>query len=486
MFIERIDERPAARVQRRMAKSFTPHLSVALLVVGLLGLPLPTLLASTEAQLRDACTASRQNEQFRELVRTLAFEQALKACDANTPAKPKDDCRASARFWLASQRLVEGRFEESVKLFGEGEKLAGEFGRPNGWKQKPGWGATADMLTYATRRRDLGVIRPEFTQKLILAVAQEIDAPYGGKQVRTRLDPCIVLHARLSFGMTARYVETFSAGRMSIAVDHIVLPATVTMLSPRGVIAESSLRPWTADLAATKHKLAAENDAIFYLYPKSGGIANAGGGTVPIVPGIIASPRRAIGRLPTGWATMRNFAQSFHEYLHTAEAMTGFGMTSHGGAATDRLRALTGRSGESEWADWMWQNKIREKADKLAQEKKRSGYEVMFGTSRVRSSLTEQAVREAAELFAKEGSQRIKERRAEALSALARADELRKAGKQSEAAETAYAGLAGFPWSRRNIRRARAIVEKSDLPQQRRQEMLEEIRRREERYYRAR
>ena len=436
-----------------------------LLLASLLSLTVSTFAG--ESDLAQACTNSRTSNDYAELIRTLAFDEARDACDREFAVKPKRDCRAKARYWLAVREFAEGNFDRSQALFREAKSIVGSGKGPAEWYKKPGWGATDDMIRILAERKALGDVKPEYSQKVMLLAVRNLDADNGDKHLRNTLDPCDVRHLELSMRLLSRYLETFTSGAYSMALDHTVVETTATKLE-RGKAVLNSFSPWNDELTLQLTKVVRSSDVIVFLYPKGGGIADGGGYGIPLLPGFLSSPKRGVIRLPTGWATISNYAQIFHEYLHTVEAMTGIKTTTHGVEETARVLSFTGLqkgTGESNWAEWYFRHTLQEKADALRAKKGTSGWQELFGGSVTKPlRLSEAGVRALFRDREQAGEETLKERLLRAKEQDTQAYKYYNSGHRQDAATSAVEAVRLYPWQEEYLNHARWFIRHSGLP----------------------
>ncbi|TGN14659.1 hypothetical protein [Leptospira ilyithenensis] len=434
---------------------------------------------------KESCTASLKEKTFSELIRTLAFKEAEEFCDIQYADNPKKDCRASARYWSAVKEFSEQRFESSLDKFKTAKQILGGKDDPKDWQKRPGWGATDDMIRYLEKRSSLGKTDAEYKQKVAFIYLSETDAEQGGKRFQSKLDPCTIGHLNLSMGLVARYLETFTNGRFSLEFENLIFNTKVTKLETK-MVSLTSLQPWTEDFAVQLGEINRKFDTLLVVFPQVGGRATGGSNFFPIIPGVLNGEIRGTISLPAGWATVSNYPQIFHEYLHTVEMMTGIESTSHGSAQQARIEAFTGlpKSGESDWAEWFFRNTILEKVNQASEKKGGSGWKTVFGRSAsFPFLLSDESIRKLYRLKNEKGEDYVKELRNKAEEYNKQAYKLYNSQKNKEAAEQSFLSATTFPWTFLYIKNAKWFIENSSLKKDSKEIMLEKLKELKKEYY---
>jgi|GEM_PF-7056148 len=285
-----------------------------------------------------------------------AFEEGLTHCGDSSK------CSATIRNWLAVREFSQGNYAAAEKWFSEAESLAAQYPPSATWKKKRGWGALEDVRRYLAARKELGAITPEYVQKIRVVYPRRTRATSpNGKTVKYDGNVCNLRHLELNFGLLKQYIELFSRGKLSIAVDYRVVDADVTRMDKRGKGIFESIAPWGAEMEKLLADSAQNYDLVWFMYPYKGGIASGGVGRLPLD----SSGKNTIGMrrvwYPDGWARYGNFPQFFHEYLHTVEFSMGLKITAHNSVETTRILKQTGLSkglGESDYAEWHFAHTI--------------------------------------------------------------------------------------------------------------------------------
>lgn len=285
-----------------------------------------------------------------------AFEEGLTHCGDSSK------CASTIRNWLAVREFSQGNYAAAEKWFAEAETLAAKYPPSGTWKKKRGWGAVEDVRRYLAARKELGAITPEYVQKIRVVYPRRTRATSpSGKALKYDGNVCNLRHLELNFGLLKQYLELFSRGRLSIAVDYRVVDADVTRMDKRGKGILESIVPWGAEMDQLMADSGQNYDLVWFLYPNKGGIASGGVGRLPLD----SSGKNSIGMrrvwYPDGWARYGNFPQFLHEYLHTVEFSMGLKITAHNGAESARILKQTGLSkglGESDYAEWHFANTI--------------------------------------------------------------------------------------------------------------------------------
>lgn len=361
---------------------------------------------SIEEELNNQCQILSDQllpkDNYSRLIRKMEFEKARDFCD--TLPKDKRNCKASAMFWLGAKEFANRNDEKAEKYFITGLEFKKTNGKVADWipykVNHTGWGNPEDMLRYIQKSKTLDVKEPKYTQTFTYVIIANTDT---GK-IQKQMDPCLALHGLLSLKVLQRYIELFSDNQLTIDIKIVNLTQTATLLNDRNYIMLSGLVPWDENLSLQMNQIAAESDLVFIAFPRFGGNANANYGSFPIVPKLANSPFRTYIKMPSEWLTMINFPQIFHEYMHTVEFHMNrngdkkFHATSHG-ADGKRVEEITGLStastGETDWAEHLFANRIRELAIKLELSKQKNGWEQIFGIHLQNKNLyTETQVRE--------------------------------------------------------------------------------------------
>lgn len=286
-----------------------------------------------------------------------AFDEGLAYCGDS------GKCSATIRNWLAVREFSQGNYAAAEKWFAEAESLAAAHPPSATWKKKRGWGALDDVRRYLAARKYLGSVTPEYVQKIRVIYPRRTRAlgPDGGKVLKYDGSVCNLRHLELNFGLLKQYIELFSRGKVSLAVDYQVVDADMTRMAKRGKGVLESLSPWGAEMDKLMADSAQNYDLVWFMYPYKGGIASGGLGRLPLD----QSGKNTVGMrrvwYPDGWARYGNFPQFFHEYMHTVEFSMGIKITAHNAADTARILKQTGLSrglGETDYAEWHFANTI--------------------------------------------------------------------------------------------------------------------------------
>lgn len=286
-----------------------------------------------------------------------AFDEALPLCDV------QNRCPVSVRNWLGIREFSRGNYAAAEKWFADSEQFASAVGKAPTWNKKKGWGALEDIRRYLKQRRELGNITPEYVQRIRVLYPRytRATAPFTKKQLVYDATPCRLKHVELNFGVLKQYVELFSRGKVSIAVDYQVVDGTVTRFNKGGSGIIESIDPWSEQLANVLNDTGKNYDLLWFLYPYKGGVAYGGIGRLPLS----QDGKQQVGMrrvwFPDGWGKFSNFPQFFHEYLHTVEFSNGVKITTHGAKETARILRETGLSkglGETDYAEWHFAHTI--------------------------------------------------------------------------------------------------------------------------------
>ena len=290
-------------------------------------------------------------------VDAFAFDEALPFCDL------QNRCPVSVRNWIGIREFARGNYEVAEKWFEESERYASSVGKAPTWNKKKGWGALEDIRRYLKERRELGNITPEYVQRIRVLYPRftRASAPYTSKQLNYDATPCRLKHVELNFGVLKQYVELFSRGKLSIAVDYQVVDGAVTKFQKGGKGVIESIEPWNDQFVNLLSDTGKNFDLLWFLYPYKGGVASGGLGRLPLN----QDGKQGIGMrrvwYPDGWGKFTNFPQFFHEYMHTVEFSNGIKITTHGAKETARILRETGLSkglGETDYAEWHFAHTI--------------------------------------------------------------------------------------------------------------------------------
>jgi len=354
------------------------------------------LAAQTASDQAMATQVAATSDLYLEQIANYDFQAALKTADS-LPSDPSN-CKASARFWLGSVAFAEGDFQLAEQYFVAGLALQEQGGRAKYWLGhaigKTGWSQPAEMLGFIRRSQQLPATTPRYVQKIAYLLVKNIDAPTGdndsGPRITMELTPAQEKHGLLSLNILRRYLQLFSKGQMDMQISTYRLDRTALKVDGRNIVSLVSLSPWDLETSQLMNAAIAGNDIIFTAFPRKGGNAIATIGSFPLLPGILSSPTRTGMYIPSGWLTLVNFPQIFHEYMHTVEyAMVWAGMkefhaTSHGDDE-ERVEALTHiptlKTGETDWAEYFFAHTIPDFAAMLETKNHKNGYEYIFGLS---------------------------------------------------------------------------------------------------------
>ncbi len=287
-----------------------------------------------------------------------AFEEALPFCDKGAK------CSHSMRNWLAVREFSLGNYAGAEKWFDEAVNFAAHEKPGKTWTKKKGWGALEDIRRYLKQRAELGRISPDYVQRIRVIYPRHTraTAPFTAKTLEYDASACRLRHIEMNFGMLRQYIELFSRGRLSIAVDYQVVDGAMTRLTQRAQGVLESIEPWTESMSALMADTAANYDLAWFVYPYKGGIATGGIGGLPLTADATKKVRMRRVWYPDGWGRFVNFPQFFHEYLHTVEFSLGLQLTSHNPAQTAKILKETGlekgNSGETDYAEWHFANTI--------------------------------------------------------------------------------------------------------------------------------
>ncbi|TGL58129.1 hypothetical protein EHQ58_12155 [Leptospira ognonensis] len=345
---------------------------------------------SIEEELKNKCQFEDDQplpkDKYSRLIHKMEFEKARDFCD--TQPKDKKNCKASARFWLGAREFANREDETAETYFLEGLEFKSANGKVVDWIHNKGnhtgWGNPEDMLRYVQKSKTLDSKEPKYIQTLTYVIVANTET----EKLQKRMDPCLALHGLLSLKVLKRYIELFSENQLTIEIKMINVTQTATRLNERNYIMLSGLAPWDENLSLQMNQIATESDLVFIAFPRFGGNANANYGSFPIVPKFANSPFRTYIKMPSEWLTMINFPQIFHEYMHTVEFHMNrngdkkFHATSHGsdGKRVEEITGLpTSSTGETDWAEHLFANRIRELAISLELSKQKNGWEQIFG-----------------------------------------------------------------------------------------------------------
>lgn len=307
----------------------------------------------------EKCTASAPAK-FTSLyyIDQFAFEEALPFCDGGAK------CSRAMRLWIAVREFSMGNYAAAEKWFAEADTFAANEKLTKGWDRKKGWASLDDIRRYLRQRSELGQIKPEYVQKIRVLYPRQTraTAPFTPKALEYDASVCRLRHIEMNFGMLKQYIELFSRGRLSIAVDYQVVDGAMTRLNKRAQGLIESIEPWNESVANLMADTALNYDLAWFIYPYKGGIAFGGVGGLPLAPDMSRKVGMRRVWYPDGWGRFMNYAQFFHEYLHTLEFTLKLKLTTHGGKETERILKETGlekeKSGETDYAEWHFAHTI--------------------------------------------------------------------------------------------------------------------------------
>ncbi len=434
---------------------------------------------------------STENE-FQRLTGRLEFQKAKEYCD-NLTSDPSN-CKATSRFWLGVDAFAEGEFEKAENLFREGLELKARYGKNKNWISHKvgvsGWGNPEDMIQYIQRSKSLEPFETEYSQNVTYLIIDNTDTSAnltaGKKVVTKKMDPCLALHGYLSLKVLRKYIELFSNGKLTLKINSIYVTQTGTKLDGKNYLILDSLTPWDEGFSKQMNAIITESDLIFLSFPRDGGNALASMGEVNVVQNILYSPSRNLIRMPSEWLSMINFPQIFHEYMHTVEfnmnrnGMENFHATSHG-ADAKLVEALTGlnsdTTGESDWADYFFQNTIPTLADDIKSKSNANGWEKIFGIHKSKKNfISDITIKKLYEEIAESGSESLLTRQKEAGSLMSTAyTSFNRESNPGKAANIAVSSYLKFPFDPTFYRKAKWFVEHSRLNLKEKSDLIERL-----------
>ncbi len=431
-------------------------------------------------------------EAYLEQIANYEFEAALQTADAMLTDAA--NCKASARFWLGTVAFADGDLQRAEQYFADGLALQESGGRAKYWLShaigKTGWSQPAEMLSFIKRSQQLPAINPRYVQKIAYVMVQKLDAPTGengsGPRISMEMTPGQQKHGMLSLNILRRYLQLFSNGQVDLQISSYPIDRTARKVDNRNIVTLSSLEPWDLEPSLLMNSAIADNDLLFIAFPRKGGNAIATIGAFSLLPGIISSPTRTGMYIPSGWLTMINFPQIFHEYMHTVEyAMVWAGMkefhaTSHGNDE-ERVEALThiptAKTGETDWAEYFFARTIPEFAAELETKNHNNGYEYIFGlSSKHKHSLPSSAMQRLYERLQRHGSKSLLEARDNAEKLMTSAySAYNKDQKPALAASRALEAFKTFPYNSGYYGKTKWFVENSKLKKAELETMLAQL-----------
>jgi len=223
------------------------------------------------------------------------------------------------------------------------------------------------MKEMVARHQALGRTQPKTRHRLLAIYIQRTEATLDGRPVRAECDDDLIETFRLSQSLTRLYLEVMSGGSMSLDLQELRLPATLTELSSsvditagrrttlvQGVI--ESIRPYPGEplltrMASVDTFLFCWNDGGLKTDGEGGAKALGGIAALPFIPDVLMGPER--GRIILSAALGDRPGTVFHELFHTLENV--YGIQPIHGFRDEIRKAFPAYNGQSEFAYYAWQ-----------------------------------------------------------------------------------------------------------------------------------
>ncbi len=382
-------------------------------------------------------------------------DKALEATERGYAALPESTdwylafARLRAAFWSGHLAFIKGDFENARSFYADADKARRK--NPDVARFTPGWEVPlhAEM---AAQRSALGRIRPEIVHRMMAVYISDVDVNFQGAKgekirAKNKLTRAQKEKARVNQQLLARYVETFSGGKMTLAfaeedLNAVVKDIQVTMW---GGTVETRIPVWET-LQPALGPLVFENRGdvdTFLLYWNGEGVAttaNGGGLAYPYVPWQMYSPLRGFISMPSNWQTEDAAGTLLHEFFHVIEGMTGITPT-HGFQEGVRAKFPAWR-GERQFDYFRWQ--FQATLPKILNDpafKDKPDWKNLNWAARYKDRMNDREL-EANQKAAQ--SVTIDKRKA-AADAVTKANELRVQGRKAEAASFARDALKMNP-----------------------------------------
>ncbi|MCZ8342485.1 MAG: hypothetical protein O9301_05600 [Leptospira sp.] len=383
-------------------------IAILFFLVSGLSISADSTISNLQKKCLDQPNENLPKDTYARYVRQLQFEKAKEYCDS-LPTDTKN-CKASSRFWLGTSEFAKGNLENAEKFFQEGIELMGPSRRVADWiRDKPkqtGWGRPEDFLKYIQNSKKLNPSRPKYTQVVTYFIIDQTNTksdPNANKKVERHMDVCLAVHGNLSLSILKKYVELFSQGHLSLDIRSLFVPKTITKIYKNDFPALGSLSQWDENFSLFMKQVTQESDLIVFAYPRWSGSALASFSKIPIVPKVLNSPLRTHIKIASEDLSIINYPRLFHEYLHTVEynmRRNGdklFHATSHGSDGK-KVEAITGlkteETGETDWAEHHFANRIPDLVKKLEFKNSMNGWQDIFGVRiKFKDTFTEERIR---------------------------------------------------------------------------------------------